>query len=63
LGLIGQFIFRTFEIARERPLYIIKRIIWNSHLGLYNSSKRYQFIRLNSLKTRNFLRLWNWSKL
>ena len=27
LGLIGQFIFRTFEIARKRPLYIIKKII------------------------------------
>jgi polyisoprenyl-phosphate glycosyltransferase len=27
IGLIGQFIFRTFEIARGRPLYIIREII------------------------------------
>lgn len=27
LGVIGQFIYRSFEISRERPLYIIKRIL------------------------------------
>jgi polyisoprenyl-phosphate glycosyltransferase len=26
LGLIGQFIFRTFEISRRRPLYIIREV-------------------------------------
>jgi dolichol-phosphate mannosyltransferase len=27
LGLIGQFVYRTFEISRERPLFVIKRIL------------------------------------
>jgi dolichol-phosphate mannosyltransferase len=26
IGLIGQFIFRSFEIARARPLYIVKKL-------------------------------------